>query len=182
MKKLLLIIGLLGAASLALSSCIKDEVEDKYKDWRRANNDWFNEQMSNTSYYTTVTAPWDPNGKVLMHWYNDTMLTCANLKPLYSSTVDVKYRGMLYDATPFDSSYLNTKPALGIARLQVGSASLIEGWSLGLMQMHVGDSCRIVVPYTMGYGSYSQGKVIKPFSTLIFDIKLQDIYAYEVKP
>lgn len=182
MKKLLIIIGLLGAASIALSSCIKDEVEDKYKDWRIANDKWFTEQMANTSYYRTVVAPWDPNGKILVHWYNDTMLTRTNLKPLYSSTVDVKYRGMLYDATPFDSSYLNTTPKDSLARLQVGSSSLIEGWSLGLMQMHVGDSCRIVVPYTLGYGSYSQGSVIKPFSTLVFDIKLQDIYAYEVKP
>ena len=182
MKKLLLIIGLLGAASLSLSSCLDDDVEDKYKDWREANEKWFTQQMSNTSYYSTVIAPWDPNGKVLIHWYNDTMLTRNNLKPLYSSTVDLKYRGMLYDATPFDSSYLSTSPADSIARLQVGNSGLIEGWSLGLMQMHVGDSCRIVIPYNLGYGSYEQGSVIKPFSMLVFDIKLQDIYAYEVRP
>lgn len=181
MKKLLLIIGLLGAASIAFSSCIKDDVEDTYKDWREANNTWFNQQMANTSYYSTVIAPWDPNGKILVHWYNDTMLTRDNLKPLYSSTVDIKYRGMLYDATPFDSSYLSTSPKDSVVRLQVGNSGLIEGWSLGLMQMHVGDSCRIVIPYSMGYGTYSQG-TIKPYSTLIFDIKLQDIYAYEVKP
>ncbi|MBR5728363.1 MAG: FKBP-type peptidyl-prolyl cis-trans isomerase, partial [Muribaculaceae bacterium] len=101
---------------------------------------------------------------------------------LYSSTVDLKYRGMLYDATPFDSSYLSTSPADSIVRLQVGNSGLIEGWSLGLMQMHVGDSCRIVIPYNLGYGSYEQGSVIKPFSMLVFDIKLQDIYAYEVRP
>ena len=182
MKKLLLIIGLLGAASLSLSSCLKDEVEDQYRDWREANEKWFTQQMSNTSHYSTVVAPWDPNGKILIHWYNDTMLTRNNLKPLYSSTVDVKYRGMLYDATPFDSSYLSTSPSQGVTRLQVGNSGLIEGWSLGLMQMHVGDSCRIVIPYNMGYGTYGQGSVIKPYSMLIFDLKLQDIYAYEVKP
>ncbi|MBR5727882.1 MAG: hypothetical protein IKX39_04455, partial [Muribaculaceae bacterium] len=75
MKKLLLIIGLLGAASLSLSSCLDDGVEDKYKEWREANDKWFTQQMSNTSYYSTVIAPWDPNGKVLIHWFNDTMLT-----------------------------------------------------------------------------------------------------------
>ena len=66
--------------------------------------------------------------------------------------------------------------------MQFVNSNMVEGWALGVMQMHVGDSCRIVVPYNMGYGSYSRGSVIKPFSTLVFDIKLKDIYAYEVKP
>lgn len=179
MKKLLTIIALALLVATALSSCLKSSVEDEYKDWRKANEQWFDQQASNTSYYKTVVAPWDPNGKVLIHWYNDTMLTRDNLKPLYTSITDVKYRGMLYDNTPFDSSYLRTSPADSIFRMGVNT--VVEGWSLALMQMHVGDSCRVVLPYSMGYGSYQRGAVIKPFSTLVFDIKLQDIYAYEVK-
>lgn len=165
---------------MVLNSCwLDDDVEDTYKDWREANIKWFEQQMANTSYYTTITAPWDPNGKILMHWYNDTMLTRNNLKPLYTSTVDMKYRGMLYNETPFDSTYLYTSPADSILRSSLDK--FIEGWSLGLMQMHVGDSCRMIIPYTMGYGSYKRGDVILPYSMLIFDVKLQDIYAYEVK-
>jgi len=45
--------------------------------------------------------------------------------------------------------------------------------------MHVGDSCRIVVPYTMGYGSYDMGTILQPYSMLQFDLKLVDIYAYK---
>lgn len=182
MKKLLLLIGLLAVVGMSLNSCLSNDVEDKYKDWRKANNEWYEAQRGNTDYYKTVVAPWDPNGQVLIHWFNDTMLTCSNLKPLLSSTVDLKYRGMLYDATPFDSSYLSTAPRDSISRFTLNSRSLIEGWALGVTQMHVGDSCRIVIPYQLGYGSYSMGSVIKPFSMLIFDIKLDDIYAYEVKP
>ena len=180
MKELLLVIGLLGVLGFGLSSCLGNEVEDKYKDWRKTNNEWFEQQQANTTYYKTVTAPWDPNGQVLIHWYNDTMLTRDNLKPLLTSGVEVKYRGMLYDGTPFDSSYLSTSPRDSIAQFTVNS--VIDGWSLGVMQMHVGDSCRMVIPYSMGYGTSSRGSVIIPYSTLVFDIKLDNIYAYEVKP
>lgn len=179
MKKLLLIVAL-AIVGMVVGSCVGSDTEDKYKDWRKANDAWFTQQMGNSAYYKTVTAPWDPNGKVLMHWYNDTMLTRDNLKPLFTSGVNVKYRGMLYDSTPFDSSYLSTSPADSVVSFKLNAN--IEGFALGVMQMHVGDSCRVVVPYAMGYGSYSRGTTLKPYSTLVFDIKLQDIYAYEVKP
>lgn len=180
MKKLLLFLALTATLTMALNSCLGKGVEDEYKDWLQKNNEWFDQQKANTSYYKIVTAPWDPNGQILMHWYNDTMLTRDNLKPLYTSTTDVKYRGMLYDSTPFDSSYLRTSPADSIMRMAVNAG--VEGWALALMQMHVGDSCRVVIPYSMGYGSYQMGNIIKPFSTLVFDIKLQDIANYETKP
>ena len=47
--------------------------------------------------------------------------------------------------------------------------------------MHVGDSCKIIIPYNLGYGSTSRGTVIKAYSMLEFDIKLVDIYRYERK-
>jgi len=173
---------LLLAVSLSiLTSCLDNSVEDKYKDRRNANLAWFEEQRSLTvdgkTFYTEVTAPWDPSGVILMHWFNDTMLTKDNLKPLYTSTVDVIYRGVIYDGTPFDSSYLNTSPGDSIFRTTVNS--VVEGWSLALTNMHVGDSCRIVVPYTMGYGSYDMGTILQPYSMLQFDLKLVDIYAYK---
>ena len=49
---------------------------------------------------------------------------------------------------------------------------------MAMMNMHVGDSCSVIVPYQQGYGSVTMGKV-KPFSTLVFDIKLVSIYGYE---
>ena len=42
---------------------------------------------------------------MLAHWFNDRKLTQGNLKPYYTSTVDVKYIGRLYNDEPFDSSY-----------------------------------------------------------------------------
>ena len=178
MKKIFLYIVLV-AAALGITSCLgKNGVEDEYKDWRESNDEWYAQQKANTKYYTTVTASWDDNAELLIHWFNDTMLTKNNLKPLLTSTVDVKYRGMTKDATPFDSSYLRTSPADSIFRCQLNS-DVVEGWALALTHMHVGDSCRVVIPYSLGYGSYKMSSLILPYTTLVFDIKLKDIYGYE---
>ena len=163
---------------MALSSCLKDK--DEYKDWREKNEEWFAVQTSNTSYYTVVRPSWNSSVYVLMHWYNDRNATSGNLKPKYTSTVDVKYRGQLYDGTAFDSSYLRTSPGDSLFRVQVGG-DIIEGWAVALTNMHVGDSCRVVVPYNLGYGTYSRGSYIKPYSMMVFDILLKDISNYETK-
>ena len=34
-------------------------------------------------------------------------------------------------------------------------------------------------PYHQGYGSYKKSDVLLPFSNLVFDIKLVDIYKYK---
>ena len=177
MKKIFLYIAL-AASALIITSCLGKSVEDEYKNWRESNDEWFNQQKANTGYYSTITAPWDNTAQVLMHWFNDRTLTKDNLQPLLTSTVDVKYRGMTKDATPFDSSYLRTSPADSIFRYQLNSG-VIEGWSVALTHMRVGDSCRVVIPYTLGYGSTSMSSVILPYTNLVFDIKLQDIYGYE---
>ncbi len=180
MRKILLYITAM-LAGVALNACLGNSVEDKYKTWREANDEWFELQRSNTKFYTTVTAPWDANAHILMHWYNDTMLTRHNKRPLFTSTVDVKYRGMTKDTTPFDSSYLNTSPGDSLMRTQISAPNLIEGWQVALPRMHVGDSCRIVIPYRLAYGSYEISDIIKPYTNLVFDVKLVSIYAYEVR-
>ncbi|MCF0181364.1 MAG: FKBP-type peptidyl-prolyl cis-trans isomerase [Muribaculaceae bacterium] len=183
MKKLLLAIALV-ATLMGVTSCLKNGVEDEYKTWRKLNEAWFEEQAmlqdeSGKLYYEKVVAPWDPNAKVLVHWFNDTTLTKDNLKPLYTSTVDVKYHGRLIDDTPFDSSYVSTSPADSVTRFTINQT--IEGWGIAMPRMHVGDSCRIVVSYQQAYGTYSIGDVILPYSVLQFDVKLVDVHKYEVK-
>lgn len=169
------------AAMTMFTACLSDSSsDDKYSDWRSENQKWYDVQKANTAYYTTVQPSWNTGVDILMHWYNDRSLTEQNLKPLFTSTVDVKYRGQIYDGTPFDSSYLRTVPADSLFRFQVNNG-VIEGWAIALTHMHVGDSCRVVIPYNLAYGAYSRGTVIKPYSMLVFDIKLQSIYSYESK-
>lgn len=181
MKKLLTT-ALLGIVLLTVFSCNDEETWDKYEDWRNANQKWLAEQMERTNedgtpYFTKVVPSWDSQAFVLMKFFNDTTLTQGNLKPLISSTIDVKYKGQLYNDEPFDSSYLRTFPADSIFRTRL--QDVIPGWAIGVMKMHVGDSCEIVIPYQYAYGETGSG-IINPYSVLKFGIKLAGIPGYEV--
>lgn len=159
-----------------LDSCLGKSVEDEYKDWREANDAWY-QQQNTSGQYTLLTAPWDPSATTLIRWHNDRQLTKDNLVPMITSTVDVKYKLKLYDGTSVDSSYLLTSPADSIYRSVVNQN--VEGWMIALTNMHVGDSCTVIIPYPQGYGSTKRSDVLVPYSTLIFDMKLVDIYKYK---
>lgn len=185
MKKLPLFLLLLLVATLALPSCLKNEVADEYKDWRKANDAWLVTQQNLTDangrpFYTAVKAPWDESAVVYMHWFNDTAKTRNNLKPLYSSTVDVTYIGRNYQNEAFDSSFLRTTPADSVYRTRL-NYGIIEGWAIALTQMHIGDSVRVITPYNVGYGTYKMSNILLPFSNLVFDIKLKGIPYYETR-
>lgn len=187
MKKLLFMLPLLALVFAACSSDDDDidDVWEKYADWREVNDQWIEDQAELTNpdgskVYTKVVPEWNKNAYVLMRWHNDTTQTQNNLRPLYTSTVDVKYIGRLYDDQPFDSSYVRTEPADSIYRCRVSSN--ITGWVIAMERMHVGDSVTVLIPYTVGYGSKSQGSYIKPYSTLQFGIKLVDIPGEYIRP
>lgn len=174
MKKFFYTLIMVVVALTVLDSCLGKNIYDEYKDWRQKNDAWYQQQAA-SGQYTKVVASWDPSAQVLMRWHNDTMLTKGNLKPLITSTVDVKYHLQSYDGTPADSSYNNTSPADSIYRTIVNQN--VEGWMIALTRMHVGDSCTVVIPYQQGYGSSKQDDLL-PYSVLVFDIKLVDIYKY----
>ena len=161
------------------------ETEDywtQYEQWRETNESWFIEQLGakdekGNPIYTKVVPSWDHSIYVLMKYYNDTSLNRDAQSPYQTSTVDVIYKGMLYDGTPFDSSYLRTD---SIYRTQVKQN--IKGWIIALEQMKVGDSCRVIIPQTLGYGSAESSRKCKfplplhsPFT--IFELKLEDTFA-----
>ena len=174
MKKFFYIIMAVVAVTM-LQSCLGSVTEDEYRSWREFNDSWF-EQQSLSGEYKRLIAPWDPSALTLIRWHNDTLLTKDNLKPLLTSTVDVKYHLSLCDGTPVDSSYYLTSPADSIYRSRVSDN--VEGWMIALTRMHVGDSCTVIVPYYQGYGSTKKSDILIPFSTLVFDMKLVDIAKY----
>ena len=176
MKKFFYIVIMAIVAITTLDSCLGKSVYDEYKDWRNANEEWYQRQAA-SGQYTMLTAPWDPSAQTLIRWHNDTMQTHNNLKPLITSTVDVKYMLRLYNDTPVDSSYALVSPAAGVYRTMVNGT--VEGWMIALTRMHVGDSCTIIVPYQQGYGSAKMSDILVPYSMLVFDIKLEDIYKYK---
>lgn len=186
MKKILFaILAFLLVLLMACSPGSSDEdLWKEYREWREINNTWLAEQQarvdaSGDKYYETLVAPWNPKGYVLIHYFNDRAATEGNLSPLFTSSVDVKYHGTLYNATPFDSSYTMTAYGPGIARFSLNS--VIEGWSLALCEMRCGDTAEVLIPYSMAYGTAGSGS-IPPYSNLKFNIKLVDIVDYETRP
>ena len=176
MKKFFYTIILTVVALTMLESCLGNNVFDEYKDWRESNEKWFDQQAA-SGLYTKVTAPWDPSACTLIRWHNDTMLTQGNLKPLITSTIDVKYQLKLYNDSVVDSSYDIVSPADSVFRTQLNQT--VEGWMIALTRMHVGDSCTVIIPYQQGYGSSKMSNLLLPYSTLVFDVKLVDIYKYK---
>jgi len=87
--------------------------------------------------------------------------------PTDSSTVKVQYNGTFIDGTPFDS--INSiKPVVFQVR------NVIKGWTEILKIMPVGSKFKVYIPQELGYGNQEQ-TIIKPYSTLVFEIKLLDI-------
>lgn len=183
MKNLLVIISIVLLASLAVSCHDNDNQTtwDEYADWRELNDAWLQEQMARknpdgTPYYTRIVPAWNPSTFILMHFFNDRSLTEGNLTPLYTSVVDVRYVGRDCTGAGFDSSTLVTAYGPGIQRFACNGT--IQGWSVALQNMRVGDTCDIVVPYGAAYVAATTGS-IKPYSALQFNMRLVDIYSYE---
>jgi FKBP-type peptidyl-prolyl cis-trans isomerase FklB len=90
-------------------------------------------------------------------------------KPTAESTVRVHYTGTLIDGTEFDSSVKRGQP------VEFPVIGVIPGWTEALQLMPVGSKFKLYIPENLGYGAQGAGDVIKPFSTLIFEVELLDI-------
>ncbi len=90
-------------------------------------------------------------------------------KPTTESTVKVHYTGTLIDGTEFDSSVKRGEPA------EFPILGVIPGWTEALQLMPVGSKFKLFIPQDLAYGATGAGEVIKPFSTLIFEVELLEI-------
>jgi FKBP-type peptidyl-prolyl cis-trans isomerase FklB len=90
-------------------------------------------------------------------------------KPTAQNTVKVNYVGTLIDGTEFDSSVKRNQPAT------FPVSNVIPGWTEALQLMPVGSKFKLYLPAAIAYGANGAGEVIKPFSTLIFEVELLEI-------
>ena len=91
----------------------------------------------------------------------------ANPKP--TDKVTTHYHGTLIDGTVFDSSVDRGEPATFPVN------GVIAGWVEALQLMKPGSKFRLYVPYNLAYGEQGAGQMIKPFSTLVFEVELLQI-------
>lgn len=174
-------VALLCGATLTLTSCFNDDDtnEVKYKEWREQNKKYIDEAEAKTNadgslYYTKITPSWAPDAYVLMHWHNDRALTEKNLSPMDNSTTQITYELFDINNERISDSF-NNPDSLYTSR---PSQNIIGMWT-ALTHMNVGDSVTIVMPSQSGYGEYPSGK-IPPYSTLVYNVKLKAITAYEI--
>jgi FKBP-type peptidyl-prolyl cis-trans isomerase FklB len=90
-------------------------------------------------------------------------------KPTAESMVKVHYAGTLIDGTEFDSSIKRNEPA------QFPVSGVIAGWTEALQLMPVGSKFKLYIPQALAYGANGAGDVIKPYSTLVFEVELLEI-------
>jgi FKBP-type peptidyl-prolyl cis-trans isomerase FklB len=90
-------------------------------------------------------------------------------KPTSQNTVKVNYAGTLIDGNEFDSSAKNKGP------VTFPVSGVIPGWTEALQLMPVGSKFKLFIPANLAYGATGAGDVIKPFSTLIFNVELLEI-------
>jgi len=90
-------------------------------------------------------------------------------KATINDQVKAHYTGKLLDGTVFDSSVERGEP-LTIALTQV-----IRGWTEVMQIMPVGSKYQVWIPSDLAYGPQGAGQIVKPNSTLEFEIELLDI-------
>lgn len=89
--------------------------------------------------------------------------------PTTDDTVKCHYHGTLIDGTVFDSSVERGTPA------ELPVNAVIPGWVEALQLMPVGSKWKLYLPPELAYGEQGAGGIIKPNSTLIFEIELLEI-------
>lgn len=94
---------------------------------------------------------------------------------LYSDSVNINYKGKLYNDVVFDSSYSIDEPDRDLVQpVGMQIASTINGFATALQHMKEGDRWLIYIPWSLGYGSSAES-TIPGYSNLIFDIDLVKI-------
>jgi len=105
----------------------------------------------------------------------EIILETEGEKPLASSVVRVHYEGYFTNGRLFDSSY-------EIDGAFIPLDMVIPGWTEGVMMMSVGSIYRFYIPSHLGYGRDGIQGVIPPYSSLIFDVELLEIFDEDFDP
>ena len=90
-------------------------------------------------------------------------------QPAATDVVKVHYRGTFPDGKEFDSSYGHGQPA------EFPLNRVIKCWTEGVQLMKVGGKAKLTCPSDIAYGDRGSPPLIKPGSTLVFEVELLGI-------
>ncbi len=98
-----------------------------------------------------------------------TLTVGKGAAPTAKDTVKVHYEGKLIDGTVFDSSIQRGEPAT------FPLTGVVPCWTEALQLMKVGGKARVICPAALAYGDRGSPPLIRPGSTLVFEVELLDI-------
>jgi len=164
--------------TVSFGSCSSNTSDDA---WREANWTAYEAITKDTNYnkLTVGNGYTDNNGPTGVYYRVEQSGTGTEY-PLQTSKVKVLYKGTYYDGSVFDAGTSgNDFPT----EFSLAGTSVVRGFSFALQQMVVGDKWEIWIPYYLGYGSVGlqdayYNTIIKPYTTLIFEVELVSITQY----
>jgi FKBP-type peptidyl-prolyl cis-trans isomerase FklB len=135
-----------------------EENKVKYKDYIDQNEAFLAKNKSKAGVTTTASG-----------LQFEVIKMGTGTKPTAQNTVKVNYIGSLIDGTEFDSSIKRKEP------VTFPVSGVIPGWTEALQLMPVGSKFKLYLPSSLAYGATGAGEIIKPYSTLIFEVELLEI-------
>ena len=124
--------------------------------------------------------------KVIKESENQTGIKSKNM-----DLISVNYTGWIFDKSVatnnhcdakgkmFDSNILERFNHVRPFQFVLGEGIVIKGWDMGLQNMKINEQRCLVIPSHLAYGNRKIGNIIKPNSTLIFEVKLLNILEVE---
>lgn len=195
---------LLLMSAFVLASCSETDEDgnSEYADWQAKNETAFAEVLAKAKQEGEVNnwyiyRKWSMDNQTANKDNNDNPITPtykelednivvqvlgqgegSAVRPLYTDSVMVSYKGMLMNDYVFDSTFTGDYDVQKAQTANFLTSGLVDGFTTALMKMrHIGDHWMVTMPYTLGYGSQqSSDSNIPAYSMLKFEIVLKGCY------
>lgn len=115
--------------------------------------------------------------KTALGTYVEVLNAGTGAKPDSGQQVMIKYTGMNFDGTKFDSNVDTSFGHVDPLPLVIGQQGSIPGFEDAVKQVAVGGKLKAYIPSMLAYGMQGSPPKIKPYDNLIFEIEVLSIGA-----
>lgn len=190
--------------TLGFVSCAKDtDVADPYANWKERNEQfldsiadvannppsgeiWRKFENYKIKFQEQINNPISPYEYQTYDYvyvkYDSEADIFDGSEPLinFTDTVSLAYQGFLINDTRFDGDYYGTfdkEVNDNYTKFDVSDNGYIVGWTTAMIHMKpdMSDKATVYIPYQMGYKEEGSGSTIKGYSTLIFEIYIDEV-------